>query len=691
MSTAAPAGRPLRVALVYPPAGPCGLPSLGLGLLSAGVRRRGFECRTFYFNFDLIDHMPGSSTRARYEHYHALTGRAWFPFNEWLFSRALYGDPSEQHHHQALSALSELAQSMPPGGLRYEEMIELHEHAPELIARMAAALAEFDVVGISSTFCQNVAALALARRLRERHPRQLVVLGGANCDGEMGVALLEQFGFVQAVFSGEVDHGFPELIERLSRGEGLEGIDGLSWRGPGGELHTGAPAHPLSDLDGLPYPDFDDYMRGRSRAGLDGIFEATLALESSRGCWWGARSHCTFCGLNANGMAHRQKSHERFIDEVEAVTGKYGAEFLFMTDNILSTGYYEKFAAWARERQLRIQYFYEIKANLKREHVRELAAGGVTAVQPGIESFSSPTLRLMRKGTTASQNIAFLKYAREYGVLAVYNILTGFPGEDPVEYLQMALELPKLAHLQPPASLPEVEFHRFSPYHQAPADFGLSLRPLEGYRHIYPDVPEEALARIAYMFRRSDALQQDRRHVQPLIDGVVAWRMAYREECSLIWASDGDDVQILDERPGFPRRRHRLRRYAALLFRELDTPQSLSMLREHARQQAEHEDAAIVQRLLGRGAPARATEPSADEGVMDFSAHSFLEAPERCLRPLIDASLLYVEALPQAASRRLALLGSADGNAAGDGRRYLALPVHAAHRPLPLHWRSLGV
>ena len=58
-------------------------------------------------------------------------------------------------------------------------------------------------------------------------------------------------------------------------------------------------------------PDFDDYF-GAAQAPSYCDTVVRLSAESSRGCWWGAKSHCTFCGLNGGTMAFRAKSAERF-------------------------------------------------------------------------------------------------------------------------------------------------------------------------------------------------------------------------------------------------------------------------------------------------------------------------------------------------------------------------------------------
>lgn len=674
------------VALVYPPMGPGGLASLGLGLLSAGIRRRGLTCRTFYWNLDLIEHMPGADLERRYRAYHGLTGRMWFPFNEWVFARALYGEQEPAREAAAERAVFELAARLPDAGLDAGDLLELRAATPAMIDAMVDRLAGFAVVGIATTFYQNLAALALARRLKQRRPDVLVMLGGANCDGEMGATLLEQFGFVDCVFSGEVDHAVPEFVARHARGAAVDDIAGLVRRGPDGAPLVGPPAAPLAQLDDLPYPDFDDYLAERARVGIDRLHPVTLPLESSRGCWWGAKRHCTFCGLNGNGMAYRHKQADRFRDEVETVVRRYGARYLFMADNILSMSYFGDFMDWSRSSDLGVDYFYEIKANLRKKHVEKLAEARVTAVQPGIESFSSRVLGLMNKGTTGIQNIAFLRHAREQGILPAYNILVGFPGEDPAEYTRMAAELPKLMHLWPPTSMPEIEFHRFSPYHSDPARHGLRLVPCPEYRHIYP-FPDEVLARLVYVFVRADADQLDRSYLAPLSAALARWHASYRDRSALTWHTDGDDLIIDDHRPELPGGRYRLRDYAAALMRALDDPHGLADLRAHAERQVEHDAARLIALLFG-SVPAPAPAIAADERLIEFSADEFLRDPEARLQPLIDAAVLYVEAAREP-TRRLPLATQAPD--ATSGARYLALPVRADHRPLAAEWLTIGV
>ena len=335
-------GEKKSVAFVYPPYGPPNLANLGLAILTAGLKQQGFPCRTFYWNYRLIDALPYPSAEQKRKVYALLTQRDFFPWNEWLFMRSVF--PQELRHRDA-EVLYRLAQldfrladqtsPVPPSEL----ILYLCNSAGALLEQMAGELAGFNVVGISTTFFQNGAALALANHVKARWPDKLIVLGGANCDGEMGLALAEWFPFVDYVFSGEVDHVFPEFIRRLDEGLPVAALPGIHFHDASGNPVSGPPPRPVDDMNGLPIPDFDDFVAERKRFGLYKDGELCLPLESSRGCWWGAKHHCIFCGLNANGMAYRQKDHERFEREVKSIVDRYGTRYLFMADNILSARY----------------------------------------------------------------------------------------------------------------------------------------------------------------------------------------------------------------------------------------------------------------------------------------------------------------------------------------------------------------
>jgi ribosomal peptide maturation radical SAM protein 1 len=497
----------------------------------------------------------------------------------------------------------------------------------------------------------------------------------------MGRTQLEQFPFVDYVFSGEVDRSFPEFVRRRFRNEPVEDVPGIVYRTGRGEVALGPCAEPIQDLDRLPLPDFDDFAAARERQGIASIRELVVALESARGCWWGAKQHCTFCGLNALGMAYRQKSQDRFRWEVEEIGKRYRTRHFYITDNILSMSYFKEFVDWAGRSPTERNFFWEIKANINRHQARSLARAGINWLQPGIEHFSSEVLQIMKKGVKGIQNIAFLKYANENGLLIPYYILYGFPGETAEMYQKMERNLRKLVHLEPPRAVGAINYERFNPYHQNPEAYGFRLRPVPHYRLFYP-FSEDVLSKLVYFFERDDSPKF------PYVEGVKRevreWQKAYelssarKERSSLSWTEEGGEIVIDDRRAGFPRRRYRLADHAAAVFHALDRPTTLEAAAKSA-EAASSEGPRESPRPERRASPeARApgvgprrtdrktgtrSKPwwtgHGSEEVISFTPEEFGREPARCLEPLVLGGILYVE-----------------------DDWYLALPVaRASHRP----------
>src|SRR5262245_26058244 len=101
----------MRVALICPPFGPLGVPSLGLGLLAAGLKARGIPCRTFYWMFRMLADLPGASPSDRGASYRLLASGAAWPFNEWAFRDCLFA--AETHPAAALTEAARRLRGLP--------------------------------------------------------------------------------------------------------------------------------------------------------------------------------------------------------------------------------------------------------------------------------------------------------------------------------------------------------------------------------------------------------------------------------------------------------------------------------------------------------------------------------------------------------------------------------------------------
>jgi ribosomal peptide maturation radical SAM protein 1 len=302
-----------------------------------------------------------------------------------------------------------------------------------------------------------------------------------------------------------------------------------------------------------------------------------LPFETGRGCWWGAKHHCTFCGLNGATMAFRSKSPDRVVSEIRSLSSRYQRRTLAAVDNIIDFRYFDTVLPMLRDDGYDLDIFYEIKGNLTKAQVRLLRDSGIRRIQPGLESLSSPILRLMRKGITAWQNVRLLKWCAEMGVDPEWNLLFGFPGEPPVEYERMVSLIPSLVHLKPPV-LARLIVERFSPYHFDAAALGVRLigpEPLQ--RYLY-DADDEDLTELGYYFEYAYADGRDPEdYVGPLRKAVSTWR-DQQGHASLRYFVCPGYVEIVDDRDTTNTVIYALEHWQATTYLECDagtTPQAL--------------------------------------------------------------------------------------------------------------------
>lgn len=486
-------------------------PCLALGLLQSVLARAGLDSRVAYANMWFLEYAGIA------DH---LTLEGSVPEEalvDWLFAGAAFPDFASDHdafladYFRRNPAHGQQARALEPRFrlLRQRMPLFIDWAVDKILAQRPA------MVGCTSTFQQNVAALALLRRLRERAPGIVTLMGGANCETRMGRTNHRHFDWVDYVVSGEAD-GFiaPLCADILKRGRDIPAADlPVGVFGPA-HRETGYPATTTGDLvpravtedmRDLPLPDFSDYFTELGNSLYAGKIDPGIPMEFSRGCWWGERSHCTFCGLNGGSMSYRQKPARQAAEEIATMAERYNSTRIEAVDNILAIDYFDEALPQLAAREDKLSLFFEVKANLKRHEVQKLADAGVRWIQPGVESLDSRVLKLIAKGTTAAHNVQLLKWCRQYGVRLSWNMLWGFPKEQDDWYAGMAEWLPALHHLQPGYPV-RLRIHRYSPYFQKPEAYGLKLKPATPFRHVYP-LAESELFDLVYCFE--DANESD--------------------------------------------------------------------------------------------------------------------------------------------------------------------------------------
>ena len=518
-------------------------PSFQIALLKALGVRAGFEVENFHLYLDLAAILPrvfNSSILRRSR----MTA-------EWLFSVAAFG-PGEHSDEDFLNRFPDQQEWMQQTGKDFKYFTNLRNNVfPEWTERWATSIdwSRYGLVGFTSMFQQNVASLALARRIKERHPSVKIIFGGANMEAEMGVAFIRSFPFIDFVATGEADLLFPSLLQSLQENRPVENLPGLLYRNENEIVCQNMRPESLLDLDSLPLPDFADYFHALRKSGLNLPLEKIqMPFETSRGCWWGEKHHCTFCGLNGLSMSFRSKSPERALEEVQSLHQRYGVSSFQATDNIVDMHYLESFFHQIEIHKLPVSFFYQTKANLTKQQIEMFRRGGVTHLQPGIESLSTRVLALMRKGCSMLQNVLTLKWSRVYDIRISWNLLYGFPQEKREDYVQQYEALKLITHLQPPFSFGRIRLDRFSPNFFDQDRFGFhEVRPESSYSYVYP--PHLDLQQAAYYFEYSSVgmLEEDLKEIAELIrTWQTRWSSLKRDTLHYRW--DQDEIVLEDGR-----------------------------------------------------------------------------------------------------------------------------------------------
>ncbi len=542
-----------QVALVNMPFSYAKYPSIQLGTLSTLLKSNGIPVDCHHLNVRFA-HLIGIELHESICEKRAL-------FGEWLFSSLLFRDnPKRMEYPQVFKPVFEQAAQECGKPVGYFEEVATRI-APQFLTWALRSIdwGQYKLVGFTSTFDQNIASLTMAKLIKDLYPHVTIVFGGANFDGEMGLEHLRAFPFIDYVVIGEGEDTFLPLVRQVLSGHS-DGIpDGVAYR-TGEKIQFTSNRALFSDFSKTGPPDYDDYYHllaelGHTEHGLDRI----LLYEGSRGCWWGEKHHCTFCGLNAQSMKFRAKKPEQVFKEIADLSRRYDAVRFRLVDNIIDMTYIEELFGRLAADHCDLDVFIETKSNLQKRQIKTLASGGVKCMQPGLESLSLNQLRAMDKGATPMQNIICLKWSLYYHVTVLWNILLGFPGETNEDYRRQLELIPSLLHLQPPEATGKFWLQRFSPYFTRPHEYGVRITgPGLAYEYVY-DARQVDLKKIAYDFEYElDNWPIEPHLYQELVAAIESWQRMHKsgDQPFLYYSKAPNYVTIYDGRnPKAPTRR----------------------------------------------------------------------------------------------------------------------------------------
>jgi hypothetical protein len=192
------------------------IPSVALTQLKYVLEEK-FERRVtteiWYLNHDFFHFLgPDLSAVMSRGFEHLYNGLA-----EWFFRQTAFlaaPDNSKEYLQQYFPGSQKQA---PWLSLLLKKRQGLDAFLDEMIARYR--LGEAHLVGLTSMFAQNLACFSMARKLKERNPDLVTVMGGSNCETPMGEEIVKHVPAIDFVFSGPALITFPQFVEYRLNGD----------------------------------------------------------------------------------------------------------------------------------------------------------------------------------------------------------------------------------------------------------------------------------------------------------------------------------------------------------------------------------------------------------------------------------------------------------------------------------------
>ena len=404
-------------------------PSAALSILKAHLMKNGIETRVVYWNILLDGILPSFQRSTDTIHFDLL------PY--------LYLIAEEQGDDIARSKVNALVKAeLPERDILNDRSDYLGKTRGILDDRIGMELSRYSpkerlLFGISCRYEQWIPGMVLAGYVKRRFADVKVVIGGLG-NRDRATAVMKMCGLFDFAIWGEGEYPLLDLIHTLDGGSpGLAAVPRLLFRAGGTIRHSDTETGEFFDMNSGTFADYGDYFDCLAALGKDDR-AVILPLESTRGCTWNA---CRFC-VYSDGIRTRKKEPSRVIEEIRHLLDRHRTPYFAFMDNDIAANDHERLEKMLdglislREHR-EINFIAEvIHKGFTREIMEKLPRAGFERIHFGYESLSDNLLAKMKKRTSFSDSIFFVRFARKFGIrLPSANIICGIPSEEDVDIL----------------------------------------------------------------------------------------------------------------------------------------------------------------------------------------------------------------------------------------------------------------
>lgn len=342
---------------------------------------------------------------------------------------------------------------------RYEVIVIDGRLEDDPVGAVRAHLEDALCLGITVLTGAPISDAIRISRAAKAHRADIPVVWGGWHPSMFGRECLEEPS-VDVTVQGQGEVTFAQIVERLARGDSLEGCLGCAYRTPAGDVRLN-PSRPLEDINTFPRHDYglidvDRYYDLKGKRQLDYI--------SSQGC----RFRCAFCADPF--VYHRQWvgfNPQRVGEEVEVLWRRYRFDDLSFQDETFFTSA-RRVEAIAEEfvrRKLPLTWAATMRADqcsrLPEDVLAKARESGLRRVIIGVESGSQEMIDRIKKDIKLEQVYSAAERCRRHGIAVIFPFIVGFPNE-PDHSVQATLDVVKRLRAMSPDF--ETPIFYFKPY-----------------------------------------------------------------------------------------------------------------------------------------------------------------------------------------------------------------------------------
>ncbi len=389
----------------------------------------------------------------------ALIIPSWSPEN--IFSAKTAG--SQINYWQPLGTLY-VASSLLKAGHDVRFLNGAFMTHDEIMNDVAKFKPEF--VGIYSTTFGWKKAVQTASEIRSRggfQTRPYIAVGGPYPIA-MQEKCLEDSADIDAVVTGEGEITVVEMLERLSQGKSLAGVEGVIFR-ENGRVIKNPPRPLITDLDSIPFPARELLGNTKDYIPPPATYKRkpVAVIITARGC----NRRCIFCFQidRERKLGIRCRSVENVMQEIELCL-KHGYREIKFIDDTLAADYDRalQIAQEIKKRKLDFTWFASACVHqVDKPLLKAFKDAGCWAILLGAESGVQKNLNAIRKGVTLEQIRKAVKAAKKVGLKVYTPFIFGIPGEtfdEGLKTIEFACEInPDIANFHALTPFPGTELY----------------------------------------------------------------------------------------------------------------------------------------------------------------------------------------------------------------------------------------